>query len=40
MLPNNNYNNKDKLMDPIPSDADDTSKLHKTQVHNTTQNKI
>jgi hypothetical protein len=27
-------------MDPIPSDADDTSKLHKTQVHNTTQNKI
>jgi len=26
-------------MDPIPSDADDTSKLHKTQVHNTTQHK-
>ncbi len=26
-------------MDPIPSDADDTSKLHETQVHNTRQHK-
>jgi hypothetical protein len=27
-------------MDPIPSDADDTSKLHKTQVHNNTKQNL